>query len=295
MILSIEQVSKSFGSTRAVQDVSFEIPVGQISGLLGPNGAGKTTLIRMIMDIFKPDSGVINLGQGLTGGRKDHIGYLPEERGLYGGTKVRETLIYFAELKGLKPKEAAANADHFLDQLAMTPVADHKIGKLSKGNQQKIQLISAMIARPRLLILDEPFSGLDPVNANLVAQLIRQLQGDGVTIVLSTHQMAQAETFCQNIFLINKGQLILSGPLEPVIARYSGHALMVEGKGELPASDLYSLLGTNDGAFKIELAEDVDTRSFLGWLSGQAFEVTAVKPYRVPLAEIFIREVQSHA
>ena len=294
MILTLENVSKSFGPTHAVNGVSFQIPAGQISGLLGPNGAGKTTLIRMIMDIFKPDDGVITLAEDLTGGRKDHIGYLPEERGLYKATKVRETLIYFAELKGLSPTEAATNADHFLERLEMTDTADHQIGKLSKGNQQKIQLISAIVAKPKLLILDEPFSGLDPVNAKLVARLIRELQQEGITIVLSTHQMGQAEAFCQNIFLINKGQLILSGALEPLIQEYSGHALMVEGNGELPPGDLFTVLGQENGATKIELTGETGTKDFLAWVATQPFDVTAVKPYRVPLADIFIREVQRH-
>jgi len=294
MILRLDHVVKKFGETHAVKNISLEIPKGEICGLLGPNGAGKTTLIRMIMDIFKPDSGTITLTSGLSSERKNHIGYLPEERGLYSEVKVRETLIYFAELKGLTRAEACANTDHFLERMEMTGVAQSKIGKLSKGNQQKIQLISAIVAKPELLILDEPFSGLDPVNMALVTDVIRELRSDGVSIVLSTHQMATAESFCQEIFLINKGELILSGALEAIISGYSGNSLILEGSGALPPDSCYRVLSSERGRHKIELLDGVSTKGFMGWLAGVEFETRAIKPYRVPLSEIFIREVKRH-
>jgi ABC-2 type transport system ATP-binding protein len=295
LFLEIQAVSKTFGKTKAVRNVSLSIPEGQISGFLGPNGAGKTTLIRMIMDIIKPDQGAITLHGSLSGSTKNHIGYLPEERGLYTKAKVRETLTYFAELKGLTPRDAEANTSHFLSLLNMSDTAKTPIGKLSKGNQQKIQLISAMVSRPELLILDEPFSGLDPLNAKLVADLITRLREEGTTIVLSTHQMNQAEAFCQNIFLFNRGELILDGALEPIIQRHSGGLVLVETPETLPDSPLFRVCGREHHTTRIQLEDGVTTRELMAWLSDQPFETRSLKPYRVPLGDIFISEVKAHA
>ena len=295
MILQVESVFKTFGKVKAVHDVSLNAPAGEISGFLGPNGAGKTTMIRMIMDILQPDEGSIKLGKGLSNERKRHIGYLPEERGLYAKTEVRETLFYFARLKGLSPVDAARNVDSFLDRLGMTGTARMKIGKLSKGNQQKIQFIAAVVAKPRLLILDEPFSGLDPVNVNLISQLITELCDEGITILLSTHQMNQAEKFCKNIFLFNQGGLILEGPLEPIIQCYSGSSLTVTTDTPLPESPMYKVDSAEGLRHKITLAEDVTIKNLMEWLAAQPFETHSITPFRVPLSEIFIREVQKHA
>lgn len=294
MILEVDRVCKTFGPIRAVQNISASIPKGCISGFLGPNGAGKTTLIRMIMDILKPDRGTISLADGLEGSRKNHIGYLPEERGLYTKAKVRDTLIYFARLKGLSKADAMANADDFLERLSMTATADMAIGKLSKGNQQKIQLISALVARPDLLILDEPFSGLDPVNVKMVSDLLVSLRDGGTSILLSTHQMNQAETFCSHIFLINKGQLILQGELEPIIDQYSGNCLVVSASFPLPESQLYTVLSVEGGRHKIRLNEGVSRRDLMGELAGLDQDIESLAPYRVPLSDIFIQEVAAH-
>ena len=294
MILQVDSVYKTFGKVKAVQGVSLDVPAGEISGFLGPNGAGKTTMIRMIMDILQPDEGSITLGQGLSDERKRHIGYLPEERGLYTKIEVRETLLYFSRLKGISPHESEKNVDLFLDRLGMTDVARTKTGKLSKGNQQKIQFIAAVVAKPRLLILDEPFSGLDPVNIELISQLITELCEEGITIVLSTHQMNQAERFCKNLFLFNQGSLILSGPLEPIIQRYSGSSLAVTTDRPLPSSPLYEIDSVDGPRQKITLSEGIGIKDLMEWLAVQPFETRSITPFRVPLSEIFIREVQKH-
>ncbi len=295
MILSVSAVSKSFGALKAVDNVSFTIAKGRICGFLGPNGAGKTTLIRMIMDIYAPDEGQVDLAPDLVDrDRKNQIGYLPEVRGLYTRAKVRETLLYFARLKGLSKQQARENTDFFLDRLKMTDVADQKIEKLSKGNQQKIQLISAIVAKPPLLILDEPFSGLDPVNIKMVSDLISELCREGVSIVLSTHQMNQAETFCHDILLFNKGRLVLSGELEAIIQQFSGGVLMVETVPEIPPSPLYRLLRRDGKENHIELAEDITITSFLHWLVWSGVEIFGLQPHRVPLSDIFIQEVSRH-
>ena len=295
MLFDIQAVTKRFGKTLAVNQVTCTLPEGEISGFLGPNGAGKTTLIRMIMDIFRPDEGRIQAGSNLSGHRKDHIGYLPEERGLYTKTKVRETLIYFGELKGLSAKRAADHADYFLDKLEMKVYAKMAIGKLSKGNQQKIQLISALIAKPRLLILDEPFSGLDPLNTQLVSDLILQLRDEGTSIVLSTHQMNQAESFCQNIYLFNRGELILSGPLNPIIDRHSGGQVLVETDQALPENQRFAVHLREGTISRIRLNEDVSLQNLMAWLAEQPFKTMSLRPYRMPLSEIFIKEVRAHA
>jgi len=293
LILKIGAVSKSFGSLQAVRNVSLDIPAGKICGLLGPNGAGKTTLIRMIMDIYQPDTGTIEMGVA-SKDRKNHIGYLPEERGLYAKVKVRDALVYFAMLKGLKRSEALEKVRYYLELLEMDATADKEIRKLSKGNQQKIQIISAMVADPELLILDEPFSGLDPLNTKMVSQCMEMLRDRGVTILLSTHQMNQAESFCDEIFLFNKGELILSGHLLEIIAENSGQFWVIESEETLTPPDWFEIIETNRGKTKIRLAPDRQLRDLLLWLSKQPFDVVGIQPFRLPLSEIFIKEVNQH-
>lgn len=293
LILNVKNVSKSFGEIQAVDQVSLGVEQGKIGGLLGPNGAGKTTLIRMIMDIYQPDSGVIELGVAHQD-RKNHIGYLPEERGLYTHVKVLDALVYFAMLKGLSKEQALENSHHYLEMLEMQSTAQMQIRKLSKGNQQKIQIISAMVSNPVLLILDEPFSGLDPVNSKMIATCIQTLKASGVTILLSTHQMNQAETFCDTIFLFNHGKLILNGALKDIINRYSGRDWMLTVIGQLPDSALFDIVSHEENTIRITLKEGIDVRQLLAWLSEQEFEVESLQPFRLPLSEIFIKEVSRH-
>lgn len=295
MILSVRNVSKAFGKTQALADVSLQIEKGTISGFLGPNGAGKTTLIRMIMDIYKVDQGEIELAPELSGAmRHNVIGYLPEERGLYLHARVRDTLIYFAELKGLSRAEAQQRCDDLLQRMGMQETANKRIKELSKGNQQKIQFIGAVVARPVLTILDEPFSGLDPINANLLSTLIRELRDEGMTFVLSTHQMQQAEMFCDHIFLFNKGQLILEGPLRQIIANYSGRDLLLSSNPPLQSCALFDDVGQMGEHQRIRLREGIDLQQLYLYLGELEATAASVQPYRIPLNEIFIDQVQRH-
>ena len=211
-ILRVRAVCKSFREVRAVDGVSFEVARGEIFGLLGPNGAGKTTLLRMILDIHRPDSGEIEVfGKPMSRDDLDRIGYLPEERGLYRKRTVLQVLRYLGRLKGMTSAEAVHEAERWLERLDMLPVRDKKLESLSKGNQQKVQLVGTLVGRPELLVWDEPFSGLDPINVRQVRELLAELNREGTSIILSTHLMAQAESLCTRVGLVHGGRLILCG------------------------------------------------------------------------------------
>jgi len=222
LILDVRNLARSFGPKKAVDGISFGVPRGEIMGLLGPNGAGKTTAIRMIMGILVPDAGEISFDfdghpQALD---KSKIGYLPEERGLYEDVKVCDNLVYLASLKGLPAEEARREALRWLDRLDLGEYADQKLEKLSKGMQQKVQFVASVLHRPELVLFDEPFAGLDPVNQDLFKGLIRELQAGGTTVLLSAHQMNLVEELCDSIFLINHGREVLSGKLEEIKESY---------------------------------------------------------------------------
>jgi len=232
-VLEVREVSKSFDAVRAVCEVSFSAQRGEILGFLGPNGAGKTTTIRMIMGILQPDQGEIRFtlnGQS-NQVNKERIGYLPEERGLYDDAKVLDTLIYFAELKGLPRSEAQTQVLEWLERFDLTEWAKRKIEKLSKGMQQKVQFIAAVLHRPDLVVLDEPFSGLDPVNQDLFKEVIRELKEDGMTILLSSHQMNRVEELCDRIFLIHHGKRVLYGDLSEIKEAYGEHVVRLRYAG----------------------------------------------------------------
>jgi len=232
----VSHVQKHFGSVKAVDDVSFEVHGGEIFGLLGPNGAGKTTTIRMMLDIFRPDGGEIAvLGGALDEGKKNRIGYMPEERGLYKDLKLEPTLVYLATLKGLSRTEARARLETWLRRLDLYEHRQKKVQELSRGMQQKAQLIATLVHEPDLIVVDEPFSGLDPVNTRLVKTIMEEQRQAGRTIIMSTHQMHQVETLCNRIVLIHRGRSVLYGELEQIQRDFSGHAVLVEGEGELPA------------------------------------------------------------
>ena len=231
--VSLRNLVKLFGELRAVDGISLEIPRGIIFGLIGPNGAGKTTTIRMILDIFRPDSGEVTvLGMAAGDQVKDRVGYLPEERGLYRKTKVIEMLEYQGSLRGASPSSARREASGWLERLDLADWKDRKIEDLSKGMQQKVQFIGAILGTPDLLILDEPFSGLDPVNQNVFKDLMLELNRQGATIIFSTHQMDTAEKLCKEIALINKGQVVLNGPLHQIKSRFGKNSVMVEFDGD---------------------------------------------------------------
>jgi ABC-2 type transport system ATP-binding protein len=234
--ISVSHLAKSFGTAQAVRDVSFDVRRGEIFGLLGPNGAGKTTSIRMILDIFKPDHGEIEvLGGPIDAAKKDRIGYLPEERGLYKDLKVEECVVYLAELKGLSRATAKERAARYFDQLDLTAHKNKKVNDLSKGMQQKVQVITTLIHQPSLIIIDEPFSGLDPVNTRLIQDMLMRERERGTSIVMSTHQMYQVEEMCDRIVLIDQGNSVLYGGVDEIRRRYADNAVRVVARGELPA------------------------------------------------------------
>ncbi|MDX2029749.1 MAG: ATP-binding cassette domain-containing protein [Blastocatellia bacterium] len=222
--LAVESVSKSFGEVSAVRGVSFGVRRGEIFGIVGPNGAGKTTILRMVMDIFRPDAGQIRLaGAPIEEATKQRIGYLPEERGIYLQMKVAALLEYFGMLKDLSRAQAKANAERWLKRFGLWDARDRRVETLSKGNQQKVQLILALVADPELVILDEPLSGLDPVNARELIDIIRELAREGRTLLFSSHQMPVVESVCDRVLMISRGRAVLCGsPAEILDAHTNG-------------------------------------------------------------------------
>jgi ABC-2 type transport system ATP-binding protein len=230
--ITLENVTKSYDSVTAVSGVNLRVRQGAILGLLGPNGAGKTTTIRMIMNILVPDEGSIKvLDQPVSDSTRDLIGYLPEERGLYPRMKVREVIVFLAALHGLTEEEAGRRAKEWLDRLGLAEWSEKKLLDLSKGMQQKVQFITAVIHKPPLVILDEPFSGLDPINAATVEEIMLEMRSNGSTIVLSTHRMEQVERMCDAICLIDKGRNVLDGELRAIKHSYGKNTLHIEFTG----------------------------------------------------------------
>jgi ABC-2 type transport system ATP-binding protein len=293
-ILAVRDVRKTFGKVRAVDGVSFTVRSGTITGLLGRNGAGKTTTIRMITGIFMPDSGSIDWLAGAKGNEfRDRIGYLPEERGLYKQMKVVELLLFLAEIKGCRPQDTKKKIDHWLERFELLDKRGAKIEELSKGNAQKVQLIGTLLHDPDLIILDEPQSGLDPVNIVLVRNLLHDLRKEGKTILLSTHMMAEAEKMADEIFLIHQGKVVLEGTLDQVRASFGRNTLHIDFDGDgaflgqLPQVRKASILASSA---ELSLAEGADTQEILQAavprLRIRRFEVMAPS-----LEEIFIAKV----
>ena len=231
--VSLRDLVKTFGEHRAVDGVTLEVPAGHVFGLIGPNGAGKTTTIRMIMDIIRPDSGEVRvLGRRVEDGVKDRVGYLPEERGLYRKMKVLEALEFQGTIKGLAPSEAKRRGASWLEKLGIPEWGAKKVEELSKGMQQKVQFAASVLAGPELLILDEPFSGMDPVNQNLFKDVILELNRSGCTIIFSTHVMETAERLCREIALIHRGKVVLDGALASIKERFGRNAVAIEYDGD---------------------------------------------------------------
>jgi len=229
----VEHISKQYGDFRAVNDLTFEVFDGEIFAMLGPNGAGKSTTIRMILDILKPDTGSIAvLGSPLTDATKDRIGYLPEERGLYRSVPVLEMMVYLGTLKGLSTAEAKKRATGYLERLDLAEHAKKKVSELSKGMQQKVQFAVTVLHDPDLIIIDEPFSGLDPVNTMIIKDLLLEFVKRGKAVVMSTHQMQQIEEMADRLLMINRGEQKLYGTVDAVRAQYALPAVRVEGEGD---------------------------------------------------------------
>lgn len=291
----IDHVTKSFGEFIAVNDLSLAVHAGRVFGLLGPNGAGKTTTIRMIVNITAPDSGRIELfGQQVTPALQDRIGYLPEERGLYKKMKVGDQLKFFAELKSVTGKEADLRVDRWLDRLKLTEWKNKKSSELSKGMQQKIQFITAVIHEPDLLILDEPFSGLDPVNVELLKEIILELKGSDKTIIFSTHQMEVAEKICDDICLINRSRKVLEGSIREVKRGFSRNAValrLVGGESVLEDSALISKVQRHSDGIEVLLAEGATPQALLKELLANGTTIERFEMIEPSLHDIFIEKV----
>ena len=288
----LEGVRKSFGEKVALDDLWLRIPTGCICGFLGPNGAGKTTTIRLIIGIFRPDAGRLQvLGQANPAQVKHRLGYLPEEKGLYKKMKVRDLILYFAQLKGMEVSQARQRAGELLATLGLTEWADKKCEALFKGMGQKLQILISLIHRPELVILDEPFSGLDPLSRDAMRDLVLELRREGRTVIFSTHVMEQAEQLCDRVVLIDRGRKLIEGPLEEVRAR-GGRSVLVETETALDWERLPGVAGVSAAGRQVDLslAEGADPQQILAALVGQTrirhFEVRSTS-----LHEVFVRAV----
>ena len=290
--VEVNHVAKSFADKVAVDDLSFTVAQGEMFGLIGPNGAGKTTTIRMMMDILKPDSGKVTiLGEKLNEATKNRLGYLPEERGLYRKLKVLDSIVYLASLKGMDRRSATEKADELLDQTGMSASKNKKIEELSRGMGQIIQFIVTIIHDPQLLVLDEPFAGLDPVNTELLKGMLADLRNQGKAIILSTHQMNQVEELCDRILMINNGHAILYGDLGEIKARYRGNSVFLDFEGEL--GEVPGVTGRRNHKSYTELMLDDKTapQQFLEHLMGRRMVVNRFEVATPSLNEIFLKEV----
>jgi len=292
-VVEVSEVSKSFNSTRAVDGVSFSIGQGEIFGMVGPNGAGKTTTIRMLMDIIKPDSGEIRiLGESLNEGTKNKLGYLPEERGLYRRITVSETMTYLSSLKNIEPGLAKDRAEELLQRVGMFEHKDKKIEGLSRGMGQLIQFIVTILHDPDLIVLDEPFSGMDPVNKELIKEMIRELRNQGKTISLSTHLMSDVEELCDRVLMINKGRVVLYGDLAEIKSRYRNNSIFVKSN-QLPEG-MPAVIGSKNHDTYVELFLDGDTspQEILNTIVNNGVIVERFEVSTPSLNEIFIQVVK---
>lgn len=291
--LIVDQVAKSFAQTVAVRDVSFHVGAGEIFAMLGPNGAGKTTTIRMVLDIFKPDRGSISILGGPPGAHaRDRVGYLPEERGLYRNLNLLECLVYLAGLKGLPAAEARRRLAGWLERFDLDAHTAKKVGDLSRGMQQKAQFIAALIHAPDLLIVDEPFAALDPVNTRLIKDVLRELAAQGKTVIMSTHQMHLVEELAERLVMISRGEVVLYGTVAEVRRQFAAHAVLVEGHGRLgplPGVQAIEPQGEN-GTLLLRLDDGATPQQVFRTLAAQpAFAVERFAVALPTLDEIFVR------
>jgi len=294
VILNVSNISKRFGDVQAVDDLSFEVKKGEIFGLLGPNGAGKTTTIRMILDIFTPDSGEIAvLGGKMNEEKKNRIGYLPEERGLYQDIPLERCLNFLATLKGMDETTASARLAEYMKRFELYESRNKKVKELSKGMQQKAQLITTLVHDPDLVIIDEPFTSLDPVNTEMVKDLLESKRDEGKAIIMSTHQMNQVEELCDRILLINHGQRLLYGTLREIQSNFSSRDILVTPLTTLPNSikgvrEIHKL----NGRFRLVLNEGAQPNQIIKDLINQGVELNEFEIAVPALNEIFIKVVQ---
>jgi len=296
LAVEVNHVVKSFVDKVAVDDLSFSVAQGEMFGLIGPNGAGKTTTIRMMMDILKPDSGEVTiLGEKLNESTKNKLGYLPEERGLYKKLKVMDSIVYLASLKGVDRHSATEKANELLNQTGMSAGKNKKIEELSRGMGQIIQFIVTIVHDPQLLVMDEPFAGLDPVNTELLKGMLADLRKQGKAIILSTHQMNRVEELCDRILMINNGQNVLYGDLGEIKARYRGNALLLDVEGEL--GEIPGVTGKRVHKGYMELILDGKTipQQVLTHLINRGMVINRFEVATPSLNEIFLKEVGKKA
>lgn len=290
--LEVQNINKSFGNSRVVDGISFEVGAGETFGLIGPNGAGKTTSIRMIMDIIKPDSGHIKVfGENLDERAKDKIGYLPEERGLYRKLTVLQSLEYIASLKGVDDRVAHDRAVQLLERVELSAHRNKKIEELSRGMSQLVQFLTTIIHQPKMMILDEPFANLDPVNTELIKDMIIDLRDEGKSIILSTHRMNEIEELCDRVFMINKGQGVLYGGLNEIKSRYRRNSIFLEYEGELGPLPGVTVKPAQHGRTELTLDEGLKPGEVLEILVNQGIDIHSYEVSTPPLNDIFLRVV----
>ena len=303
--LKIENVVKAYDGKVAVDAVSFDVNGGEVFGLLGPNGAGKSTLIRMAMDILRPDSGRILIdGRPSTNADHDRVGYLPEERGLYRKQKVIDVLDYFGRLKGMKGPDVKAKARAALERVGLGEWAGKRVDALSKGMQQKVQIVGTLLHEPEVVILDEPFTGLDPVNARMVKAIISDLKREGRLVVLSTHQMDQVEELCDRIVMIDRGKRVLYGTVREIKKRYAeeirtsterGNVVVVDGEGDFAGLPGVLSAAAVGGATRLTLAPELRPERFLERAIAAGMTIARFEAAPTPLEEIFVHVVKTNA
>jgi ABC-2 type transport system ATP-binding protein len=290
-LLAFDGIRKRYGDVVALHGVSFDVAAGEIFGLLGPNGAGKSTLIRVLMDIIRADEGTVTVfGEPRRREHLDRLGYLPEERGLYTKLTVIDVLTYFGALKGLSRQDARRRAGEWLERVELPEVATWKVERLSKGMSQKVQIAGVLLSEPELCVLDEPTTGLDPVNVRLVQDLLLERRRQGRTTILSTHHMNQVEALCDRVAMVNKGQRVVYGTVDEVRRQYSLPEVRVQLRGPMPAG--FDGVDEGDGRWRLALPAGVDAPAVLSALVAAGAAVERYEPLLAPMEDIFLRVVR---
>ena len=301
MKLEVKDITKSFGDKQVLHGISFEVQSGRALGLLGRNGAGKTTTIRILMDVFRANSGEVFLDGEKFNQRKHLIGYLPEERGLYPKKKVIEQMVYLGRIRGISKSEAVANSKKWLKRLGVLEYENAKLETLSKGNQQKVQLASTLVCDPDIVILDEPFSGLDPVNSRILQDVVMELIGQNKIVIFSSHQMSYVEEFCKDIVIINMGDVVLSGDLDNIKREFGKNQLVVSAVDKTlddleniineHMSDILEITGRTKEELIIKNVADVSRKQILSKFISENIEIERFETYKPSLNDIFVSKV----
>lgn len=301
MKLEVKDITKSFGDKQVLHGISFEVQSGRALGLLGRNGAGKTTTIRILMDVFRANSGEVLLDGEKFNQRKHLIGYLPEERGLYPKKKVIEQMVYLGRIRGISKSEAVANSKKWLKRLGVLEYENAKLETLSKGNQQKVQIASTLVCDPDIVILDEPFSGLDPVNSRILQDVVMELIGQNKIVIFSSHQMSYVEEFCKDIVIINKGDVVLSGDLDNIKREFGKNQLVVSAVDKTlddleniineHMSDILEITGRTKEELIIKNVADVSRKKILSKFISENIEIERFETYKPSLNDIFVSKV----